>query len=151
MPSGGRKRQVDVLSAIYKLQPNIKAAGLQESARYDGPHRGPNGSYQHVAHVMPMNETFVGGFSAELPPPIPPPKDYVVHNVPSQQNGQLRIASQPRLSTSTLTHKSAVERSHLLRVARMEPHLQFMVGPLLRYDTVDTSGVWNGFALIVSE
>jgi hypothetical protein len=32
----------------------------------------------------------------------------------------------------------------------MEPQLQFMVGPLLRYDTVDAQGVWNGFALIVT-
>jgi hypothetical protein len=32
----------------------------------------------------------------------------------------------------------------------MNPHLQFMAGPLLRYDTVDEYGVWNGAALIVS-
>jgi hypothetical protein len=33
----------------------------------------------------------------------------------------------------------------------MEPHLQFMVGPLLRYDTVDENGLWRGAALIVSK
>lgn len=32
----------------------------------------------------------------------------------------------------------------------MKPHLQLMVGPLLRYDTID-EGVWNGFALVVSK
>lgn len=102
-----------------------------------------------------MNDGFVGGFRPDpntlTPPPIPPPKDYVARDMPSNENGQTRLASQPRLSTSTMTHRSAVERSHMLRVARMEPHLQFMVGPLLRYDTVDALGIWNGFALIVSE
>lgn len=100
-----------------------------------------------------MNDGFVGGFrdyNASVPP-TPPPKDYVVRDAQSDENEQSRQAGQPRISTSTLTHKSAIERSHLLRVARMEPHLQFMVGPLLRYDTVDALGVWNGFALIVSE
>ena len=33
----------------------------------------------------------------------------------------------------------------------MNPYLQYMCGPLLRYDTVDESGVWHGAALIVSE
>lgn len=32
----------------------------------------------------------------------------------------------------------------------MRPHLQFMCGPLLRYDTVDVHGVWRGAALIVT-
>jgi hypothetical protein len=45
---------------------------------------------------------------------------------------------------------TAVERSQVLRVARMNPHLQFMVGPLLRYDTIDEQGTWNGAVLIVS-
>ena len=33
----------------------------------------------------------------------------------------------------------------------MEPRLQFMCGPLLRYDTNDEYGIWHGVALIVSE
>lgn len=45
---------------------------------------------------------------------------------------------------------SAVERSQNLRVQRMHPILQFMAGPLLRYDTVDADGVWHGAAMIVS-
>lgn len=32
----------------------------------------------------------------------------------------------------------------------MSPYLQFMVGPLLRYDTVDENGLWHGAVLIVS-
>jgi hypothetical protein len=43
---------------------------------------------------------------------------------------------------------SAVERSQAFRIARMEPHLRLMVGPLLRYDTIER-GVWNGFVLVV--
>ena len=45
---------------------------------------------------------------------------------------------------------SAVERSHFLRAVRMQPYMQFMVGPLLRYDTVE-NGVWRGACLIVSK
>jgi len=53
-------------------------------------------------------------------------------------------------ATQQLAHMSPVERSQNLRVARMQPYLQFMAGPLLRYDTVDADGVWRGAALIVT-
>jgi hypothetical protein len=127
----------------------------QESAQYEGPRRDANGHYQPVAQIMPMNDVFVGGFDTRMPPPLPP-KDYVQQ---SQQNGRPRQTSQmsvPPISTETstsskLTHLSAVERSQAFRIARMEPHLQLMVGPLLRYDTIDEQGVWNGFALVVSK
>lgn len=33
----------------------------------------------------------------------------------------------------------------------MNPVLQYMVGPLLKYDTVDEKGVWHGACLIVSK
>jgi hypothetical protein len=49
-----------------------------------------------------------------------------------------------------LAQLSAVERSHILRSVRMNPVLQYMVGPLLKYDTVDDNGVWHGACLIVS-
>jgi hypothetical protein len=45
---------------------------------------------------------------------------------------------------------TAVERSRNLRIAKMKPHLQVLVGPLLRYDTIE-NGIWRGAALIVSE
>ncbi|KAH6919031.1 plasma membrane protein [Coprinopsis sp. MPI-PUGE-AT-0042] len=54
------------------------------------------------------------------------------------------------LSAKQLVKMSAVERSRLLRVARMEPHLQFMCGPLLKFDTIDENGVWHGAALVVT-
>jgi hypothetical protein len=45
---------------------------------------------------------------------------------------------------------TAVDRSRHLRIAKTAPHLQLMVGPLLRYDTIE-NGVWKGAALVVSK
>lgn len=52
-----------------------------------------------------------------------------------------------------LAQLGPVERSHALNLKKrmMNPYLQFMCGPLLRYDTVDVHDVWHGAALIVSE
>ncbi|KXN82589.1 hypothetical protein AN958_02440 [Leucoagaricus sp. SymC.cos] len=47
-------------------------------------------------------------------------------------------------------HLTATERSKLLRVARMEPHLQFMCGPLLKFDTIESGHTWLGAALVVT-
>jgi hypothetical protein len=44
----------------------------------------------------------------------------------------------------------AAERARMQRAPRTDPYLQFMVGPLLRYDTVDENAVWNGAAMIVT-
>ncbi|KAG6919956.1 hypothetical protein DXG01_013305 [Tephrocybe rancida] len=112
-------------------------------------------------------------------PPAPPPKDQV-YTHPGYQPGYHQIQTQlppyhapqpsfpgpstayqhdqehrypPTQSTITpaqLTQLSAVQRSQTLRIARMSPHLQFMVGPLLRYDTVDEFGIWHGAAMIVT-
>ncbi len=111
-------------------------------------------------------EPFVGGFN--LPPPSPatslggpppplPPKDalWTSHNgrVPSNaswSDGASRTASL-NSTYSMFANMNAIERSKHLRVARTTPYLQFMVGPLLRYDTVDEAGVWRGAAMIVSK
>ncbi|KIJ68942.1 hypothetical protein HYDPIDRAFT_80069 [Hydnomerulius pinastri MD-312] len=53
-------------------------------------------------------------------------------------------------STAYIAQLPAAERSRSQRVPRMDPYLQFMVGPLLRYDTVDSNGLWHGAALIVT-
>jgi len=67
-----------------------------------------------------MDESFIGGFRTQPPsfagPPPLPPKDFI-YNAPHKH-------IQSTISTSQLTHMSAVERSQTLRVARMEPHLQ---------------------------
>ncbi|KAL1680859.1 hypothetical protein EV122DRAFT_206983 [Schizophyllum commune] len=107
--------------------------------------RGMDGRFTPVEQITPMDESFIGGFHPHVPagPPVPS-KDGYRQRAASDSRTQTSIAS------SQLTHMSAVERSKVLRVARMEPHLQFMVGPLLRYDTVDADGVWHGAAMIVT-
>lgn len=50
----------------------------------------------------------------------------------------------------SISSMTAVERSRNLRIAKMTPHLQVIVGPLLRYDTIE-NGIWKGAALIVGE
>lgn len=59
----------------------------------------------------------------------------------------------PSIDEIPLSQLSPVERSQILKLRKsfMEPHLQFICGPLLRYDTVDELGKWHGAALIVSE
>lgn len=126
-------------------------ADRQESALYEKPQRRADGYYQPVAQALPM-DNFVGGF---VSPPAPP-KEYIQQYIQSQQNGQTSQVSATHMSTigstssSKLTQMSAVERSQAFKVVYMKPRLQLMVGPLLRYDTID-EGVWNGFALVVSK
>lgn len=118
-----------------------------------------------------MAEPFIGGF---LPPPSPdpsigrgappplPPKDaswlHSVYPLPSHADAsettsrtESTLSGTANSTYSMFANMNAVERSRHLRVARMLPHLQFMCGPLLRYDTVDGQGIWRGAALIVSK
>lgn len=119
-----------------------------------------------------MSEPFVGGFAypgahsgpSTPPPPIPPKDDYVrrfqgsngykgshlsqTESISSTGTGNPNDSSMT-YTTQHMAKLSAVERSRNFKVARMNPHLQFMAGPLLRYDTVDEQGVWHGAALIV--
>lgn len=90
------------------------------------------------------------------PPPLPPMPVYPSYSQSSSiyapQNSDPGNVS-PLASSSHLQSISSmtpVERSQALRVAKMKPHLQLMVGPLLRYDTIE-NGIWRGAALIVSE
>ncbi|KAF5330481.1 hypothetical protein D9619_005986 [Psilocybe cf. subviscida] len=105
--------------------------------------RGYQQTGRHGEDVAPMNEAFIGGFRSGDPgmPPALPPKDYT--HVPPPP-------PQAIITPSRLANMSAIERSKMLRIARMEPNLQFMCGPLLKYDTVDEDGVWHGAALIVT-
>ncbi len=60
--------------------------------------------------------------------------------------------SDPLMDDTPLSQLSATERHQALnrRKRLMDPYLQFLCGPLLRYDDVDSNGVWHGAALIVS-
>ncbi|KAJ7172632.1 hypothetical protein C8R46DRAFT_158797 [Mycena filopes] len=111
------------------------------------PNRGP------VETIGPMvDENFIGGFHPSMRPSTPapplPPKDDI-YTQPGYHFGRTTKSSVASTVTSTLTTMSAVERSHALRMPRMEPHLQLMLGPLLRYDTVE-NGVWRGAVMIVT-
>lgn len=123
-----------------------------------------------------MPEPFVGGFlpppsptPSTHPPPTPPAKDeryQTYQQQPSYQPHYLAPSPGPswyaaphaepaapepiQQITHQLAHMSAVDRSRNLRVQHMHPLLQFMAGPLLRYDTVGADGVWHGAALIVT-
>lgn len=146
----------------------------KEEERYSHPVRGPDGRYQPFEQVVtPMPDGFVGGFVPPSPSinssapgsalPTPPPKDdayrptWPTASTPSvgpqwsQATHEDPVAPEHyAYATQQLAHMTAVERSRNLRVARMDPILQFMAGPLLRYDTVDADGVWHGAALIVT-
>jgi hypothetical protein len=66
-------------------------------------------------------------------------------------DSRARGPSSSSFNDHQLSRLTAAERSKNLRKRRMNPYLQFMCGPLLRYDTVDEHGVWHGAALIVGE
>ncbi|KAJ7098064.1 hypothetical protein B0H15DRAFT_773302, partial [Mycena belliarum] len=110
--------------------------------------RGADGTFLPVEGLTPMDESFIGGFYPYRPstpaPPLPP-KD-AMYTKPGYHLGQTTKSS---ITSSHLTTMSAVERSEAQRIPRMKPHLQFMVGPLLRYDTVE-NGVWHGAVMIVT-
>ncbi|RDB24282.1 hypothetical protein Hypma_008733 [Hypsizygus marmoreus] len=115
--------------------------------------RRPDGRYQYQQSedLSPMHEEFIGGFHVNQRPPSPlppalPPKDFPY----TQPSYHVQQPTQSTITSSQLSHMTAIERSQTLRVARMNPHLQFMVGPLLRYDTVDEHGIWHGSALVVT-
>jgi hypothetical protein len=73
-----------------------------------------------------MGESYTGGLPSPPPPPLPP-KDHLY--TPPNYDSLESQPSQSTISTSRLTHMTAVERSKALRVARTEPYLQ--VSPLL--------------------
>ncbi|KAG1754457.1 hypothetical protein EDB19DRAFT_1892451 [Suillus lakei] len=138
-----------------------KSGATQEARHFSDAQRGPDGRYLPVEEIDPLPDgsglAQAGSFgvprsASPTPDTLPPvPPKYFTDN--SAQNAS---ASHPieRLASGSsglsLAQMPAVERSRAQRLARMEPHLQFMVGPLLRYDTVDETGLWRGAALIVT-
>ncbi|KAG1877803.1 hypothetical protein DFJ58DRAFT_752768 [Suillus subalutaceus] len=141
----------------------------QRRARKEAHHfseiqRGPDGRYLPVEEIDPLPDgsarAQAGSFGIPRPPSSPtpgtlspvPPK-YFTDN-PAQNGSASASHAIERLASGSsgvsLAQMPAVERSRAQRLARMEPHLQFMVGPLLRYDTVDENGLWRGAALIVT-
>ncbi len=141
--------------------------------------RGPDGRFRPVEQVLPLEEGFIGGWNVSAPPspapsPFPsgnganvggpfaatPPPTFSPHliqsgypfiHTPSPIVPSAAHTLRPSFNDGQPPQLSAIERSQSLKMRRMNPYLQFMCGPLLRYDTVDERGVWRGAALIVSE
>ena len=94
--------------------------------------------------------------NSQLPPLPPRPPNFPYRQPPNhyaQQHLDIDPDVSPFASSShlqSISSMTATERSRNLRIAKTKPHLQFMVGPLLRYDTIE-NGIWRGAALIVSE
>ena len=104
-----------------------------------------------------------GNGSVQIPVPSPYPSQHLrqtgypfVPPVVQPPAGSVSTAAQvpsPSLDQNPAAQLSPVERTKNLNLRKvtMHPYLQFMCGPLLRYDTVDEHGVWHGAALIVSK
>lgn len=106
-----------------------------------------------------MQDGFVGGFNPYSHNMNGPPMPGILQPGGGELKMRMPSATTPmdqhsrngsRSTMDSARLMSAVERSNQLRMARMQPHLQMMCGPLLRYDTVTEEGVWRGAALIVS-
>jgi hypothetical protein len=140
---------------------------VQEAA--STPFRGPDGHFRPVSQVESTDDMFIGGWV--MPAPRPPSSfpdatgsgDASVNVTPPAQfpSPQFRQTGYPFVrqsdpafmdETPGLQQLSAAERSQAFkrRMTLMDPYLQFTCGPLLRYDNVDSHGVWHGAALIVS-
>lgn len=124
--------------------------------------RGPDGRFVPVEEVAPLPDgSFVGAPPSSVPgiPPRLPPRPLSDASPPLFQqspsdtktgHGSRPETSVAKTDSTYLVQLPAAERSRVQRAPRMDPHLQFMVGPLLRYDTVDENGLWHGAVLVVS-
>lgn len=139
---------------------------VQEAA--STPFRGPDGHFRPASQIESPDDVFIGGWvmpAQRYPSPYPtypdgtgsasvnitPPAQF-----PSPQFRQTGYPfvhqSGPFMDDASGSQLSAAERSQAFKRRKrfMDPYLQFTCGPLLRYDNVDSHGVWHGAALIVS-
>lgn len=122
--------------------------------------RGPDGRFVPVQEVGPLPDgSFAGSFPMPSGPPSLPPRTHRPSPSHFQQprgartsHGSRSETSPPivRTSSAHLAQLPPAERSRMQKAPRTDPYLQFMVGPLLRYDTVDENGLWHGAVMIVS-
>ena len=142
---------------------------VQEGA--STPFRGPDGRYRHASQIESVDDVLIGGWA--IPPPrypspsptypdgtdggdasrnVTPPPPF--SSLPIQQTGYPFVRqSGPFMDDTPAPPLNTSEGSQAFKRRRwfMVPYLQFMCGPLLRYDAVDEHGVWHGAALIVSK
>ena len=122
--------------------------------------RGPDGRFLPVQEVGPLPDgSFSGSFPMPGPPSLPPrthrPSASSFQRPPRgpRTSHDSRSETSPpivRTNSAHLAQLPPAERSRMQRAPRTDPYLQFMVGPLLRYDTVDENGLWHGAVMIVS-
>jgi len=132
------------------------------------PSRGPDGRFRPVTQIESINDVIIGGWAMPVsrhPSPLPtypdsskdasgmlditPPPRFPSPNL--RQTGYPFVRQlHPSMDEIPLSQHRPVERSQILQLRKnfMDPYLQFICGPLLRYDNVDEHGVWNGAALI---
>jgi len=132
---------------------NRRAA--HEDEQYEHPRRAADGRFTPVEHANPLPPDFVGGFRppGAAAPQVPMGGQAGAGTGPTDEHGQYSVdtAVRPRISLSSPT--TAAERARLQKhqaPAQMNPHLQVMCGPLLRYDTVDPNGTYRGACMIVT-
>ncbi|KAI0274396.1 hypothetical protein BGY98DRAFT_71415 [Russula aff. rugulosa BPL654] len=147
-----------------------RRAAYQDEAA-STPYRGPDGHFRPSSHIETTDGVFIGGWvmpTPGQPPPFPPYPDAsgsgdASFNVtpPPQFLGPQQFRQTgypfvhqpgPFMGDTPGSHLSAAERSQAFKHRKrfMDPYLQFTCGPLLRYDNVDSDGVWHGAALIVT-
>ncbi|KAF8447483.1 hypothetical protein L210DRAFT_849761 [Boletus edulis BED1] len=118
--------------------------------------RGPDGKFVPVEEVGPLPDgSHVGGIPMPRagPPSLPPRSSYLQRSSSDSKTGHVRSETSTsivRSSSAYMAQLPAAERARMQKAPRTDPHLQFMVGPLLRYDTVDENGVWHGAVMIVT-
>jgi len=106
-------------------------------------HSLPASSSQHPPMPLPQHDALQPPSMDHFPPPSLPTIPVNISYPRLANPYALRNTdpdSVPPLASSShsqpISSMTAVERSQNLRVARTKPHLQLMVGPLLRYDTI---------------
>lgn len=133
---------------------------LQESE--EAAQRAADGDFHPVEDDAEPINGFPIRHDSRPPPSLPPKGAYILPPKGETRHKEMQpmtaepqsqflspYRSQASMSALQLSHMSPKERSELQRIPTMHPHLQLMVGPLLRYDTVE-SGVWYGAILVVS-
>lgn len=146
------------------------SSGLVQEAA-STPFRGPDGHFRPASHIETTDGGFIGGWvmpTPGQPSPFPPYPDgggsgnagfHVAPPLHFPSPEQFRQTGYPfvrqpgpYMDDVPGSHLSAAERAQAFRHRKrfMDPYLQFTCGPLLRYDSVDSHGVWHGAALIVS-
>jgi len=166
-------RLVSFAPIHFAIRPTHSLFGLvQESALPAS--RGPDGRFLPVEALELTEDVVIGGwvFSPSQPysphstqpdghenvPESPSSLSSSIHQAGYpfiRQLSELNLHGQnvpPRFYETPSSQLRPVERSEKDNFKRkiMEPYLQFICGPLLRYDTIDENGVWHGAALIVS-